>query len=222
MATLAGLFAVGEREGSRRDVSAAEVARSLMTGRFAPSGGGGDAIPGRAPTRTETNDPPLGTEARPPGTDRTPDSFTLSSSSVSLLSKTHGSDGRSKESAYWEGVARIGVQAADALEYAHSQGIVHRDIKPSNLLLDTRGTVWVADFGLAKANDQQNLTHTGDILGTIRYMPPEAFEGKSGPLGDVYSLGLTLYELLVFRPAFFARLTGAVSSARSRPGRATG
>jgi WD40 repeat protein len=99
-------------------------------------------------------------------------------------------------------VAQIGVQVADALEYAHKQGIVHRDIKPSNLMVDTRGTVWVTDFGLAKADDQKNLTHTGDILGTLRYMPPEAFEGKSGALGDVYSLGLTLYELLAFRPAF--------------------
>ena len=85
---------------------------------------------------------------------------------------------------------------------AHKQGILHRDIKPSNLLLDSRGTVWVTDFGLAKADDQQNLTHTGDILGTLRYMPPEAFEGKYDARGDVYSLGLTLYELLAFRPAF--------------------
>ena len=99
-------------------------------------------------------------------------------------------------------MARIGVQVADALAYAHAQGILHRDIKPSNLLLDTRGTVWVTDFGLAKADDQQNLTHTGDILGTLRYMPPEAFGGKADGRGDVYALGLTLYELLAFRPAF--------------------
>ena len=99
-------------------------------------------------------------------------------------------------------MARIGVQVADALDYAHAQGIVHRDIKPSNLLLDTHGIVWVTDFGLAKADDQQNLTHTGDILGTLRYMPPEAFGGKVDSRGDVYALGLTLYEMLAFRPAF--------------------
>jgi formylglycine-generating enzyme required for sulfatase activity len=99
-------------------------------------------------------------------------------------------------------VARIGVQVADALEYAHRQGVIHRDIKPSNLLLDLRGTVWVTDFGLAKIDDNLDLTHTGDVLGTLRYMPPEAFEGRSGAVGDVYSLGLTLYELLALCPAF--------------------
>ena len=91
---------------------------------------------------------------------------------------------------------------ADALDYAHKQGVLHRDIKPSNLLLDVRGTVWVTDFGLAKADDQQNITHTGDILGTLRYMPPEAFEGKSDARGDVYALGMTLFEMLALRPAF--------------------
>ena len=63
----------------------------------------------------------------------------------------------------------------------------------------------MTDFGLAKAEDQQNLTHTGDILGTLRYMPPEAFEGKTDARSDVYSLGLTLYEMLAFRPAFDER-----------------
>ena len=79
-------------------------------------------------------------------------------------------------------MANIGQQVAAALQYAHEQGITHRDIKPSNLLLDMRGTVWVTDFGLAKASDQQDITHTGDILGTLRYMPPEAFEAVAEAL----------------------------------------
>jgi WD40 repeat protein len=103
---------------------------------------------------------------------------------------------------YWRSVATVGVQVAGALEHAHGQGILHRDIKPSNLLLDTRGTVWVTDFGLAKAEGQPDLTQPGDIMGTLRYMPPEAFEGQADRRGDVYSLGLTLYELLALRPAF--------------------
>src|SRR5439155_7173997 len=80
---------------------------------------------------------------------------------------------------YWESVARIGVQVAGALAYAHKLGVLHRDIKPGNLLLDLEGIVWVTDFGLAKADDSVDLTHTGDVIGTLRYMPPEAFEGKS-------------------------------------------
>ena len=105
---------------------------------------------------------------------------------------------------FYRSVARIGIQVAEALEYANRQGILHRDIKPSNLLLDNRGNVWVADFGLAKTAEADDLTHTGDILGTIRYMAPERFAGQCDARSDVYSLGLTLYELVALRPAYEA------------------
>ena len=103
--------------------------------------------------------------------------------------------------AYYESVAKIGAQTAQALSYAHARGIIHRDIKPSNLLLDGNGIVWITDFGLAKTGDH-GLTHTGDVLGTIRYMSPERFGGQCDVRADVYSLGLTLYELLTLKPAF--------------------
>ena len=93
------------------------------------------------------------------------------------------------------------MQVAEALQYSHAQGVLHRDIKPSNLLLDLHGTVWVADFGLAKLADQVDLTHPGDVVGTWRYMAPERFGGVSDARSDVYSLGLTLYELLALRPS---------------------
>ena len=80
---------------------------------------------------------------------------------------------------------------------------IHRDIKPSNLLLDERGTVWVTDFGLAHdASDTSTLTHTGDFLGTLRYMAPERFDGRGDARADIYGLGVTLYELACGRPAY--------------------
>lgn len=103
---------------------------------------------------------------------------------------------------YWKSVARLGVQVAGALQYAHGQGTLHRDIKPANLLVDERGAVWVADFGLARAVEQSDLSHTGDLAGTFRYMAPERFEGHTDARSDIYSLGLTLYELLTLRPAW--------------------
>jgi serine/threonine protein kinase/WD40 repeat protein len=103
--------------------------------------------------------------------------------------------------AYHDAVARIGVQVAEALAYAHARGVLHRDVKPSNLVLDQQGTVWVTDFGLAKGEDD-GLTRTGDFLGTLRYMAPERFQGKCDARADVYGLGLTLYELLTLRPGF--------------------
>ena len=104
--------------------------------------------------------------------------------------------------AYWRSIARIALQVADALEYAHAQGTLHRDIKPGNLLIDADGTVWVADFGLAKALDQNGVTQTGSVAGTWRYMAPEQFTGNADARSDVYSLGLTVYELATLRPAF--------------------
>ncbi len=105
-------------------------------------------------------------------------------------------------------VAEIGVQAAEALAYAHRRGVIHRDIKPSNLLLDEQGVVWITDFGLARRSDDVALTHSGVLVGTPRYMSPEQAEAARRPVDhrtDVYSLGATLYELLTRRPAFTGR-----------------
>ncbi len=110
--------------------------------------------------------------------------------------------GRGSDAEYYRSVARIGLQIADALAYAHAQGTLHRDIKPSNLLLDGQGTLWITDFGLAKAEGADELTQPGDIVGTVRFMAPERFDGRSLPQSDVYSLCLTIYELLALRPAF--------------------
>ncbi|HEX5472889.1 MAG TPA: serine/threonine-protein kinase, partial [Lacipirellulaceae bacterium] len=101
-------------------------------------------------------------------------------------------------------VARLAAQAAEALHAAHEYGVVHRDVKPSNLLLDDHGKLWVTDFGLARCREGQaeheagRLTQTGDVLGTMRYMSPEQALGRTAIIDhrtDVYSLGLTMYEL---------------------------
>jgi WD40 repeat protein/serine/threonine protein kinase len=105
---------------------------------------------------------------------------------------------------YFRRIAKLGIQIADALDYAHAQGVLHRDIKPSNLLVDSAGKVWITDFGLAKAQESSDLTHTGDLAGTLQYMAPERFRGETDHRSDIYSLGLTLYELLSLRPAFSA------------------
>jgi serine/threonine protein kinase/WD40 repeat protein len=162
-------------------VSVADVrraAQSLLTGRFTLAAASSDATTpvARAATVTGNGSAVLPGEAQ-----------------LSSIDSAHRHYARS--------VAHIGQQVASALAYAHARGIVHRDIKPSNLLLDAAGVVWVTDFGLAKTQED-NLTRTGDLVGTFRYMAPERFRGEGDGRADTYALGLTLYELLVLRPAF--------------------
>src|SRR5262249_52959680 len=153
------------------------VAHSLLMGRFA------------APAATLAEDPPARpAPSAPTAAGGVPGSSTLSAGGP--------------EADYFRGVVRIAVQVADAPAYAHPHGILHPDLKPSNLLLDQRGTVWITDFGLAKAEGSDDLTQTGDIVGTVRFMAPERFDGRSLPQSDVYGLGVTLYELLTLRQAF--------------------
>jgi WD40 repeat protein/serine/threonine protein kinase len=110
-----------------------------------------------------------------------------------------------RQAAFFRRAARLGSQAATALEHAHQFGVVHRDIKPANLLLDERGELWVTDFGLAQVQSDTRLTMTGDLVGTLRYMSPEQALGHRPTIDhrtDIYSLGATLYELLTLEPAF--------------------
>ncbi|WP_165070765.1 WD40 repeat domain-containing serine/threonine protein kinase [Paludisphaera rhizosphaerae] len=105
--------------------------------------------------------------------------------------------------AYFRWAARVGMQAADALAHAHQHGVIHRDVKPSNLLIDADGSIWVADFGLARRLADPGLTQHDGMIGTPRYMSPE--QGRTGVIDgrtDVYSLGATLYELITLRPPF--------------------
>ena len=169
------------------DVSSIVLASRLRTGRF----------PANLAEPPETRTLASGA----PPTNHTPAAVPFATSpSSSSGERTDLSD--QPEAEYLRSVARIGVQVAEALEYAHQQGILHRDIKPSNLLLDADGEVWVTDFGLAKTRESDELTRTGDIVGTLRYMAPERFDGWSDPRSDVYALGATLYELSTLQPPF--------------------
>src|SRR5262245_34592834 len=106
---------------------------------------------------------------------------------------------------YFDTVARMVAEVADALEYAHSHGVIHRDIKPANLLLSPDGRLSVNDFGLARVLEQPGVTMTGEFVGTPAYMSPEQITAGRTPLDhrtDIYSLGATLYELLALRPPF--------------------
>ena len=171
-----------------RGLTGLEVARSLISGRL-------DAdLPPEDGSVTEPVDGAARAVAKGPAANSGTSSPILPGSSELSLSDP--------DRAFYRSVARIGIQVAEALEFANRQGILHRDVKPSNLLLDNHGNVWVADFGLAKTDEADDLTHTGDILGTIRYMAPERFSGHCDARSDVYSLGLTLYEVVALRPAY--------------------
>jgi hypothetical protein len=121
--------------------------------------------------------------------------------SAALLSTSSlSSDGQ-----YFDTVARMIADVADALEHAHKSGVIHRDMKPSNLLLSPDGRLSINDFGLARLLEQPEMTMTGEFVGTPAYLSPEQITSGRVPLDhrtDIYSLGATLYELLTLRPPF--------------------
>jgi eukaryotic-like serine/threonine-protein kinase len=94
-------------------------------------------------------------------------------------------------------VVEVALEIAEALQAAHTRGVIHRDIKPRNLLITDSGHIKVADFGIARAAEATTISDLGDILGSAKYMSPEqAAGGQVGPASDLYSLGVVLYEML--------------------------
>jgi WD40 repeat protein/serine/threonine protein kinase len=200
---------VGGEPLGNRTCALGPVAELIVSGRLAtegigltatdpPKSNGFARIAQRDRHETSNDRPSIGEENHPVAQARTD----LSNSAM-LPGGTHVSelDNSSRRLPFYRSVALIGRQAALGLAYAHARGIVHRDIKPSNLLLDSAGVVWITDFGLAKSEDD-GLTGTGDILGTLRYMAPERFRGEGDARVDTYALGLTLYEFLTLQPAY--------------------
>ena len=190
---------VDDRPTEPIGATASVAARSLLTGLFAIA----SATPTGSDVPTRYFDLGQGDRTTPPA----------AIDSASATPKVVASDGGSgsssfagqPESIYFREIARLGAQVADALDYAHRQGVVHRDIKPSNLLLDAHGNVWVTDFGLAKLVEGDDLSQSRELVGTLRFMAPERFRGVTDRRGDTYAVGATLYEMLALRPAFAER-----------------
>lgn len=106
--------------------------------------------------------------------------------------------------AYTRRMALLFADVADALGHAHAQGVLHRDVKPSNLMLDEQGVIWITDFGLARIHQEENLTESGQLVGTLRYLAPERLRRQESVRSDQYSLAATLYELLTLQPVYDA------------------
>jgi len=145
-------------------IRAAATARSLATGTFVAGAGPHqpDSASDARSVETSVLPPPIISE-RAAGPD-SPFPFLPVSTELSAHSEPNR--------AYFDAIAKIGLQVAKALDYANRQGVLHRDIKPSNLLLDTQGNISVADFGLAKMTEIDDITRSGQLVGTTRYMAP--------------------------------------------------
>lgn len=196
-------LAQGQKSEHGQASGSSNLASQLASGKFAPPkkrAGSLEATVDRASQR----EPRADSATKPEDQAERKDAVASDTAPIAELSTKDAT----RQPAYFRTVAQLGIQVAEALDYAHRRGIVHRDIKPSNLLLDSTGNPWVADFGLALVESDPGLTMTGDILGTLRYMSPEQALAKRVVVDhrtDIYSLGVTLYELLTLQPAYPGR-----------------
>src|SRR5262249_23722823 len=131
--------------------------------------------------RENERDKGTGSTQGPPGADR-PEQSGLRAAMSDLRSTAvfaaFSTNAASHPRERYRKIARLMIQAADALEHAHRQGVIHRDVKPANLLVNAEGDLWITDFGLAQLQVDTGLTRSGDLLGTFRYMSPEQTSGQ--------------------------------------------
>jgi tetratricopeptide (TPR) repeat protein len=205
------IYAIGEENGTHfyameliDGPSLDTVIRQLREASRDGSATGG--LPGLTPPGSPAGAPPGSPAGAPPGSPLDVTGPYVESANVSangaavLTASSLSSDGH-----YFDTVARMIADVADALEHAHSQSVIHRDIKPSNLLLSRDGRLSINDFGLARMLEEPGMTMTGEFVGTPAYMSPEQITAGRVPIDhrtDIYSLGATLYELLTLEPPF--------------------
>jgi serine/threonine protein kinase/Flp pilus assembly protein TadD len=136
-------------------------------------------------------------ETRSLGMEETDEDLAASSATDSVATTSTGRQ-------WFDVVARLLAEVAEALDYAHARGVIHRDIKPANLLFDVDDRLCIADFGLARLTQEPGMTVSGSFLGTPAYMPPEQISGtrELDHRADIYALGVVLYEMLTLRRPF--------------------
>lgn len=160
-----------------------------------------------------TKESPVGIKEKRLATPEAPSTVNDQAGSTETLPAQPRSSILDSGSSFFRTVANLGIQAAEALEHAHELGVIHRDIKPANLMVENSLLIthhsslrlWITDFGLAHCQGGCELTMSGDLLGTLRYMSPEQAMGSRVIVDhrtDIYSLGATLYELLAMEPVF--------------------
>ncbi len=185
------VYAVGETDGSHY-YAMELIDGQPLTAIVRELRGGGSNLLEPAPTRTAGETPE-------------PMHDSVAAEATTSLGGTSLSDSSSGSRRWFEKVARLVAEVANALHYAHGRGIVHRDIKPANLLLASDGRLCVTDFGLAQVAQEPGMTVSGSFLGTPAYMSPEQIAAgriKVDHRTDIYSLGTVLYELLTLERPF--------------------
>jgi tetratricopeptide (TPR) repeat protein len=147
-------------------------------------------------------------ETRTTGVEETDEDRAVPSAADSVATTSTGRQ-------WFDLVARRLAEVAEALDYAHSRGVIHRDIKPANLLFDAADRLCIADFGLARLTQEPGMTVSGSFLGTPAYMPPEQISGtrELDHRADIYALGVVMYEMLTLRRPFSGRSREQIVSA---------
>ncbi len=186
------------RDSQAADTATSDLAETVPLSRAEGSGGRGVVSAATRGCEIGISHQPAGPPKAgpPPATGARPESRT---------SMLPGSSGICSSEEFFATAARHVASIADALEYAHQQGVIHRDVKPHNLIMGNDGKMRISDFGLARLMEQPGVTITGELIGSPLYMSPEQISGGPARVDhrtDIYSLGATMYEWFTLNPPY--------------------